>query len=282
MLRDWTSQLASWREQGRRLFNEWKRIGQRTPIESGIRFRCNICGAISHRHESEFDREGGNCSRCGSIMRWRSLIRALSKELFDSALAISDFPRRPGLRGLGLSDEACYAIPLASRLDYTNTFYDRAPRLDITAIEEKDVGQYDFILATDVLEHVPPPAVRSFENARRLLRPGGILIFSVPYRPEGETQEHFPELWQYKVVKQDEGYVLENRTQDGREQTFSDLCFHGGPGFTLEMRVFSIDGIRACVEQAGFRNLTVYDEDDAEFGLLWKGVTWSHVMVARV
>ena len=39
-----------------------------------------------------------------------------------------------------------------------------------------------------------------------------------------------------------------NWTADGRIETFDDLVFHGGPGSTLEMRVFSEDALRGLLD----------------------------------
>jgi SAM-dependent methyltransferase len=277
---NWAQPIA---ERGRELLKELQRRlrGQpeRTPE---LRFRCNLCGTICTAAPEELQREVRSCSRCGSTMRWRAMVAALSKELFGTGLAIPDFPYRPDLKGLGLSDEFCYATPLATKLGYTNTFYDAEPRFDIMRIGQEHIGRYDFILSSDVFEHVPPPAVQAFENARRILRPGGVLVFSVPYRLEGDTREHFPELFDYEIVKQESDYVLKNRTKDGRSQEFRELVFHGGPGFTLEMRVFSLKGIEDCVRAAGFQRLEIYDEDQWEFGLCWQGARWGHVMAARV
>lgn len=247
-----------------------------------LRFRCNLCGSVCTCGPEELHREGRSCMRCGSTMRWRSIVAALSNELFGTARAIPDFPLRPDLKGLGLSDETCYATPLATKLGYTNTFYDRPPQFDIMNVGPEHIGRYDFILSSDVFEHVPPPVVRAFENARRMLRPGGVLVFSVPYALEGDTVEHFPELFEYELVKDGADYVLKNRTRDGRNQEFRNLAFHGGPGFTLEMRIFSLKGIEECVRAAGFKSLKTYDADNWEFGLCWQGVRWGHVMAARV
>ena len=214
-------------------------------------------------------------------MRWRAIVAAISTELFGEARALPDFPSRPELAGLGMSDDACYATPLAKKLSYVNTFYDEEPHFDVMNPGPEHLGRYDFIVSSDVFEHVPPPPVRAFENARRMLRPGGVLIFSVPYRPDGDTEEHFPELFDFEIDRSGAAPVLRNRTRDGRAQTFSGLVFHGGPGATLEMRVFSRAGIDRCVREAGFRALEVYDRDQPEIGLLWRGVTWSHIMAAR-
>ena len=276
---NWAQPIADrGRELLKNLHSRLRSYAGRTPE---LRFRCNLCGTVCRCAPEELQREARSCGRCGSTMRWRSIVAALSKELFGTGLAIPDFPSRQDLKGLGLSDEGCYAIPLAMKLGYTNTFYDRPPRFDIMNVGPEHIGQYDFIISSDVFEHVPPAPVQAFENARRMLHPGGVLIFSVPYRLEGDTVEHFPELFDYELVKEDPEYVLRNRTKDGRSQEFRNLVFHGGPGFTLEMRVFSLNGIEECVNAAGFKSLKIYDEDDWEFGLCWKGVRWGHVMAAR-
>src|SRR3954463_15443325 len=74
--------------------------------EPELRFQCNICGATCHAAPAQLHREAVSCARCGSSMRWRALIAALSQELFGKGLAIVDFPVRPDIKGLGLSDDA--------------------------------------------------------------------------------------------------------------------------------------------------------------------------------
>jgi hypothetical protein len=43
-------------------------------------------------------------------------------ELFGQNLTLANFPVRKDIRGVGLSDWLGYAIPLAKKFDYTNTF----------------------------------------------------------------------------------------------------------------------------------------------------------------
>src|SRR5262249_12401711 len=149
------------------------------------------------------------------------------------------------IAGVGLSDAENYAKPLAEKFDYRNTFYHTDPHLDITDIDDSQIGRYDFIVASDVFEHVVPPVAKAFANARRMLKPGGKLIFTVPFVPEGRTREHFPELYDWSLAESDGVWTLTNRTRDGRAQRFNDLVFHGGPGSTLEMRLFSRDDLIA-------------------------------------
>src|SRR5439155_25856884 len=122
-----------------------------------LSFRCNVCGGASMAKLAELERDKSSCSHCGSTVRARSIVHVLSIELFGQSLALPDFPVRGDLRGLGMSDWDGYAIPLAAKLDYQNTYYHREPRLDITHIDAELEGQFDFIISTDVFEHVPPP-----------------------------------------------------------------------------------------------------------------------------
>ena len=61
--------------------------------EPACRFRCNLCGTRNAVPYSALDREKPSCRRCGSTLRWRSLIAALSEQLFGRRHAIADFPR---------------------------------------------------------------------------------------------------------------------------------------------------------------------------------------------
>jgi len=231
-------------------------------------FRCNVCGKKTSFLHRKLLREAWSCYNCGSTVRWRSVINALSIELFDQALALSEFPVRPDLVGIGLSDWDGYAIPLAKKLSYTNTYYHQTPFLDITSIENFQYGSYDFIIASDVFEHIGPPISRAFMNARLLLKPDGVMIFTVPYI-EGETTEHFPELHKFSLQKKGEAWSLLNQTSDGRNQEYSDVTFHGGPGSVLEMRLFGKDSLLQGVRGAGFESIKVYDAEYPEDGIVW-------------
>ena len=153
------------------------------------------------------------------------------------------------------------------------------PRLDIADAPEDLTARFDFIIASDVFEHVAPPVSRAFANARRLLKPHGIFIFSVPYSLDQETLEHFPDLHDYRLVEKDGAWRLENRTSDGRRQVFSDLVFHGGPGSTLEMRLFSRNGLIDEFVKAGFAGVRIADESQLGYGIVWPE-PWSVPMVA--
>lgn len=257
------------------------RLLKRRAGRAGLRFRCNVCGRRCAAQPSELTREGRSCGGCGSTVRWRAVVRILSLELFGESRALPDFPVRRDIRGLGMSDWEGYAVPLARKLDYRNTHYDREPRLDITDIPAALEGTCDFLISSEVFEHVPPPVNTAFRNARRLLRPGGVMVFTAPYTKAPQTVEHFPELFDYRLTEAGGGrLVLENTTRDGRKQNFDDLVFHGGEGATLEMRVFSESSLLAEFERAGFGRVRIHSEADPAHGIVWHE-DWSLPMSAR-
>jgi SAM-dependent methyltransferase len=214
----------------------------------------------------------------------RSLIALLSREIFGVELALPDFPVLKGIRGFGMSDPPELAQRLAEKFEYTNTFYHQEPRLDIADPSPEHLlqhtGQYDFILTSEVLEHVSPPVQRAFVNLNRMLKPDGLLLLTVPYRIDGRTAEHFPELHEYALAAPGGRTVLVNRRRDGSLEVFENLSFHGGDGSTLEMRVFTETSLKEIIAGAGFSSVRIASEQIPEFGVL-HGETWSLPMVGR-
>src|SRR5690348_3930525 len=144
-----------------------------------FQFICNVCGATNRT--KVFTREGSRCAGCDSSTRIRALIHTLSKELFGCSLPLPDFPRIKAVSGLGLSDQPGCASALADRFDYTNTYLNHSPRFDITEAHPHEYGTYDFILSSEVFEHVKPPVERALEESAKLLKPHGVLCLTVPY-----------------------------------------------------------------------------------------------------
>jgi hypothetical protein len=82
------------------------------------------------------------------------------------------------------------------------------------------------------------------------------------------------------VYETDAGWRLENRTAGGNVQVHSDLVFHGGPGTTLEMRLFSRPALEREFAAAEFSRLRIADEAFPAHGIEWPE-PWSVPMVAH-
>lgn len=254
---------------------------QAEDFEAELRFKCNICGSVNTSRISGLGREIPSCTECGSTLRFRSIVHLLSSHLFGKSLPLNEFPDAKHIKGIGMTDWWGYASILERKLDYTNTFYHQEPQLNIVHPPAHMLGTLDFIVTSDVMEHVPPPIQTGFDNLAALLKPGGVLILTVPFGQDHETQEHFPELHDFRIVSGSGDRELHNTTFDGRHQVFRDLVFHGGDGSTLEMRLFCERALVSHLHRAGFENVTIHSESYYDFGIVTRE-RWSLPITATL
>jgi len=231
------------------------------------KFLCNICGALNVSSADAGEREAVSCLRCRSSIRYRAVVLALSRALFGLDLTLPEFPILKSLRGFGLSDSDVYSAALELHFSYTNTFYHRDPCFDLLRPDECEFGRYDFVICSDVLEHVPEPIGVAFDTLAKLLKPSGVLVLTVPYSLEPETIEHFPFLTESALAEVNDRTVLVGRTVSGEYRVFEDLHFHGGTGVILERRIFSDHDIRAALSAAGFTHVRADTAGSCAFGV---------------
>lgn len=250
--------------------------------KSSLRFQCNICATWCTALVDQLGREVPSCSTCDSTPRLRSIARCLSIAFTGESRPLCDFPHE--LRGIGLSDHPKMAIHLRRHLEYENTYYHQEPLVDITCPPDSRLASVDFLLSSDVFEHVLSPVQRAFDGAFQLLRPGGWFILTVPFAPRElgtNTVEHFPDLADWRIDKSGSTPVLVNVTANGEEQRFENLIYHGGAGETLEMRLFSETDLIKNLVAAGFADIRVGDESDLAFGIAWGNQRASVPIMAR-
>jgi SAM-dependent methyltransferase len=234
-----------------------------------IPFTCNICGQPGRALADRFDREISACP-CGSTVRVRSAVHWLSVALFGRSIPLPEFPHDPSITGIGLSDWSGYADALAERLGYRNTWFHIEPRVDITAPPEGLLGSLDFLISSDVFEHVPPPVDRAFQGAAALLKPGGWLVLTVPYKLTAETAEHYPEMQDFAVAELGGRRCVVVLNRNGSLMLDPEPVFHGGAGVTLEMRMLSENDVLAHLASAGFEDVQIKCEDVPEWGIYHK------------
>jgi SAM-dependent methyltransferase len=141
---------------------------------------CPCCGGgfrrMSRRRIAGF---GGICPRCRSHPRHRAIALLLAR---------GDLP---GRRLLHFAPEPLFD-PVFARLPGIErvTADLHAPadlRLDITDMDLPD-GDFDLILCSHVLEHVPDDR-KAMAELRRVLADGGLCLVLTPYRPDRPTYE---------------------------------------------------------------------------------------------
>src|SRR5712692_4070559 len=180
-----------------------------------FRFVCNICGTACCVPHYVMSRESLSCYGCGSTIRYRSVINALLTGLGISLMPLPSHPVRQSIVGIGMTDSEIYAAQLERKFSYKNMYYHKEPKLDILNLDVFGYGCADFIICSDVLEHVCPPVSLAFQNLFLLLKRGGILVVTVPLVEDGLAKEHFPNLREYHFKFRGDRRVLINRTASG-------------------------------------------------------------------
>ena len=249
-------------------------------IPERVPFRCNICGAYNIVPRDLIGNEISSCRSCHSSVRFRSIVHLVSMVVYGKSLALSEFTQNQRIRGIGLSDWIRYADPLSKLFDYQNTYYHQEPKLDIVSPPAEMQGTLDFLISSEVFEHIPAPVSLAFEGAFSLLKPGGHFIFSVPYRLDGKTVEHYPDAVDFRIVEFDGKYSVITKDKRDALHIKSAPIFHGGDGQTLEMRVFSKSDVLSYLTNSGFIEIQLLEQSVPEFGLYFPN-KWSLPILAR-
>jgi hypothetical protein len=202
-------------------------------VRPDLPFTCNVCGQRSLFQTAHyFNPEEPSCGECQSNVRMRWLVHRLSLELFDRSILLPEFPCEKTIIGLGLTDPEPIAAGLARRLTYLNTYLTNEPRLNIR-FDPSPLGELDFLIASEVFEHVEPPVIEAFHNSARLLKDSGVLLLTTPWVWDGDPAAAIPELFDWKLDREEKSWVIENRKPDGQVERFADMSFDGTPGASL-------------------------------------------------
>ncbi len=243
---------------------------QRTPTASAtIEFTCPVCGTHAAHPAGSFHRELAACPSCGASARVRGMIHGLTLALYGHSYRLDQVPPSSALKGLGFSDPPSLAQALAAKYNYVSTRYDGQPRLDLLSEDWKQYTGQDFIICGDVMEHLPRPLEPAFHALKAMLKPGGVLVLTVPYARMDKTVEHFPRLHRFTITGSGANRTLINTRDDGVVETFDSLVFHEGGNSSLEMRVFGEADLMDQLARAGFADVTVHDQPVDEIGYYW-------------
>ena len=249
--------------------------GPKASGDETLQYHCNICGHECETSRSGIDREASTCPACHSTLRMRAIIHLLSSELFGWSCSLPDWPADKAKRGLGLSDWAGYAHLLAEKSDYTNTFYDTQPRVDILQPPSQLLGTLDFLISSDVFDHVAQPVQAAFDNSYRLLKPGGVLILTVPYDNREHSTEYACDLTQCITEDTDQTLSRIDWRCDDWQQRLDDSLER-----TSQKRLFCERDLLDRLQRAGFADIRIDGDECQRFGIVWSK-PWSLPVVAR-
>ena len=211
------------------------------------KWSCVICGFENKK--SEPSREGMLCAKCDSSWRVRATALGLLVGIGAQQAPFPEIEPNWFLRGVGTSDHRALAAALSSKFDYTNSYYHRFPRLDLLNISEDQRHQFGFVICSDVLEHVPPPADRALTGIADLLDDHGFAILSVPCGGKtAPTDEFYPGLASWTEFEDRVEWVDTN----GNQHTDFEPEFHGGGGQTLAFRLWGMEDFCSRLIASGF------------------------------
>lgn len=229
-------------------------VNSRSPSET----RCPICGGdkfldsrslwpeliaiweLSPEEVAYIDRQQGRkCASCGASWRSQALAAAMLAEFHYHGL-LKEFVGTAEAQALHVLEinRAGELTPWLAQLALHQLT--EFPEVDMQRLPFAD-GEFDLVVHSDTLEHVPDP-LAGLRECRRVLRPGGRCFYTIPM-------------------------IVGRMTRSCADRPPS---FHGGPSNPLDCRVHTEFGADAWLwpVRAGFDRCTMHTWDDpAAFAL---------------
>lgn len=161
--------------------------------------RCSVCGTDTRFVRNSWvlprelarvaptgfaDRESQFCASCGSSLRVRIIADVLLEHYADKARSIASLVEEERFRLLDIAELNSIGRmhPLLAPLPRLT--YAEYPEQDIQALTYADAS-FDLLLTSETLEHIPDLR-QALVETRRVLRPGGRHVFTVPLDPRLE------------------------------------------------------------------------------------------------
>lgn len=155
---------------------------------------CTICGKVTVFLVPERNfRETTSCSRCNTKNRLRQIAHVLLDKAIPGKGTLKSLPQISADTRIWLAEttgglHGALACHLGSNLVCSEfisedirsgTVVDGVLHVDMRATHFED-NSFDYILSSDVLEHIPD-YLQSLKECHRVLRVGGCYIFTVPF-----------------------------------------------------------------------------------------------------
>ena len=245
-----------------------------------IKGLCNLTAAeTDFSISSDNLREDVVSQTTHSINRHRQVVCALSMALFGyphaSLAEITAHVNRRALRAYSAEANSALFLFLKQHMNpdlFTYSEYfgeEHQSGAVVNGVIHQDLQQtsfedesFDVILTCEVFEHIPD-AHRAEREVVRILKPGGVYCFTVPFIPHGEHD-----------------LVLAEKTPDGKIRHFEEPQYHGDPlrpeEGILVYNIFSFNDLKRRFEALGCR-FSTYRFWSKSLGILGNN-GWVHVV----
>jgi SAM-dependent methyltransferase len=157
--------------------------------------KCTVCGSLAFmKRIKENLRESCDCSACGATNRKRQIALivcdAVRRTLGGGVDSIRDLPKYPNLVIYNTETGGALSRELSRMKNYFSSEYfgeghksgetvNGKMHQDLMALSFENES-IDFVISSDVFEHIPYP-YKAHEEIYRVLRPKGRHIFTVPF-----------------------------------------------------------------------------------------------------
>jgi SAM-dependent methyltransferase len=174
-------------------------------------------------------REGVLCSACGSSARVQQLASVVAAEcarrLELPRSSLAELARGSAFHRLAVAEiNPCgklhQFLALHPRLSFSDYGSTTARSEDLQALSYGD-ATFDLVLTSDTLEHIPDIWL-AFAEIRRVLKPGGVHVFTIPVVSDRPTRARA---------------VIE----DGRTRHLLPPSYHGSPGTSSDDRLVFLE-----------------------------------------
>jgi SAM-dependent methyltransferase len=254
---------------------------------SSLSGRCNICGSDTRFYYSDpmMFRESLTCAHCLTTSRYRSMARGILRAVKElagveaedlAALTFLSSPRKLSVYDTQVpfyGEGNAYPIPdLLERCPWitvgTSRFEPRQKRgkrlsgnatnQNLEALTFPDAS-FDIVLTSDVLEHVRLDD-RAHREIRRVLKPGGVYLFTVPHFRDRTTLTRVevvdpadPSSDRYLTEKE---YHGDANSEEGRALSYRS--YGTDLDETLAALGFAVEYTKDDVSERGIRNTELF------------------------
>ena len=123
-------------------------------------------------------RESLWCGACGASLRVRRIADVLVEHYADRAQTLAELVEEDRFAALRVAEINSIGTAHDVLARHPRLTYSEYPEEDVTALSYADTS-FDLVLTSDTLEHVPDWE-QALRETRRVLRPGGRHVFTVP------------------------------------------------------------------------------------------------------